>query len=111
VVGLYGVIACSVSQRTREIGVRMALGATRGSVLRLVFREGMVLVAIGLAVGLGGALALSRILETMLFGVGSRDPVVFAAVPMLLTTIVAAALLIPARRATRVDPIRTLGAE
>ena len=110
-VGLYGVMACSVSQRTKEIGVRMALGATPGSVLRLVFREGIALVGVGLAVGLGGALALSRILESMLFGVGTRDPAVFAAVPLVLMVVATTAMLIPARRATRVDPVRTLAEE
>ena len=111
VVGLYGVMAYSVSQRSKEIGVRMALGASRGSVLNLVFREGMPLVGVGLAAGLAGAFVLSRILESMLFGVGARDPRVFAAVPLVLMAVAATAILIPAHRATRVDPVKTLGEE
>jgi len=110
-VGLYGVVAYSVSQRTKEIGVRMALGATRTSVLGMVMRQGAPLLAGGVAVGLAGALALSRFLESMLFGVGARDPGVFVIVPALLSAVGAAALLIPARRAARVDPVRTLGEE
>ena len=109
VIGLYGVMAYSVSQRSKEIGVRMALGASRGSVLGLVFREGGPLVGVGLGLGLAGALALSRVLESMLFGVGVRDTAVFLAVPLVLAAVAAAALLVPARRATRVDPVRTLG--
>jgi putative ABC transport system permease protein len=108
VVGLYGIMAYSVAQRTREIGVRMALGASRGSVLGLVFGEALPMMGIGLAVGLAGALALSRLLESMLFGVGARDPFVFVTVPLVLTLVAVAALLIPARRAVRVDPVRTL---
>jgi putative ABC transport system permease protein len=111
VIGLYGVLAYSVSQRSREIGVRMALGASRGSVLGLVFREGGPLVGLGLALGLGGAFALSRVLESMLFGVGARDVGVFATVPLVLIAVAAAAILVPARRASRVDPVRTLGEE
>ena len=111
VIGLYGVMAYSVSQRSKEIGVRMALGASRGSVLGLVFREGGPLVGVGLGLGLAGALALSRVLESMLFGVGVRDTAVFLAVPLVLSAVAAAALLVPARRATRVDPVRTLGEE
>jgi len=111
VVGLYGVMAYSVSQRTKEIGVRIALGATQGSVLGLVFREGVPLVGFGLGLGLVSALALSRILESMLFGVGARDLAVFAAAPLVLAAVAALALVIPARRASRVDPIRTLGEE
>jgi putative ABC transport system permease protein len=111
VIGLYGVMAYSVSQRSKEIGVRMALGASRGSVLNLVFREGGPLVVVGLALGLAGAFALSRLLESMLFGVGARDLAVFLAVPLVLTAVAAAAMLVPARRATRVDPVKTLGEE
>ena len=111
VVGLYGVMAYSVSQRSKEIGVRMALGATQGSVLGLVFLEGATLVGIGLAVGLGGALGLSRLLESVLFGVGAKDPAVFTAVPVLLAAVAAAALFFPAHRAAGLDPVRTLGEE
>jgi ABC-type antimicrobial peptide transport system permease subunit len=111
VVGLYGVMAYTVSQRTKEIGVRMALGASRGSVLGLVFRDGAPLVGLGLAIGLAGAFALSRILESMLFGVGARDLAVFAGVPSVLAVVALTAMLVPARRAARVDPVRTLGEE
>ncbi len=111
VVGLYGLMAYSVSRRTKEIGVRMALGATRGSVVSLVIREGVPLLAIGLVLGLGTALGLSRILESMLFGVAARDVVVFAGAPLVLTLVAVAAMLVPARRATRVDPVRSLGQE
>ncbi len=110
-VGLYGVMSNIVSQRTKEFGVRMALGATRASVLSHVLRDGAPLVGIGLAVGLAGALAVSRTLESMLFGVESRDPAVFAAVPLVLAAVALAAMLVPARRATRLDPVRTLGDE
>ncbi len=109
VVGLYGVMAYSVSQRAKEIGIRMAMGATRTSVLGLVLWQGAPMVGVGLVLGLAGAMALSRILESLLFGIGPRDPVVFAAVPLLLVIVAAAATLVPARRATRVDPVRTLG--
>jgi putative ABC transport system permease protein len=111
VVGLYGIMAYSVSQRSKEIGVRMALGATQGSVLGLVFREGGPVVAVGLGIGLIGAFALSRILESMLFGIGARDPGVFTAVPLVLAAVAAVAVLVPARRASRVDPVKTLGEE
>jgi len=111
VIGLYGVLAYSVSQRSKEIGVRMALGASRGSVLGLVFREGGPLVGVGLALGLVGAFALSRVLEAMLFGVGARDLGVFISVPLALTVVAVTAMLVPARRATRVDPVKTLGEE
>jgi putative ABC transport system permease protein len=111
VMGLYGVMACSVAQRTREIGLRMALGATRGSVLRLVLRDGAGLLASGLLVGLAGALALSRILQSMLFGIGTHDPAVFTAVPLVLGAVAVVTILVPAHRATRVDPVRTLAGE
>lgn len=111
VVGLYGVMAYSVSQRCKEIGVRMVLGATRGSVLGLVFRQGAVMVGTGLVVGLAGALALSRVLQSLLFGVGAKDPAVFTAVPVVLAAVAAAAVFLPAHRAAGVDPVRTLGAE
>ncbi|MFC1543650.1 ABC transporter permease [Gemmatimonadota bacterium] len=108
VVGLYGIMAYSVARRTREIGLRMALGASRRSVLGLVFGEALPLVSAGLVVGLAAALALSRLLESMLFGVGARDPLVFVTVPLVLSLVASIALLVPAGRAVRVDPARTL---
>jgi ABC-type antimicrobial peptide transport system permease subunit len=101
----------SVAQRSREFGMRMALGAPQSSILRLVFRDGLPLVATGVVVGLGGAVALTRTLESMLFGVGARDPGVFAAVPLILVAVAAVAMLVPAVRATRVDPVKTLATE
>ncbi len=108
VVGLYGVMSYTVAQRSREIGMRMALGASQGNILRLVFWDGVPMIASGVVLGLGGALALTRLLESMLYGVGVHDPGVFAAVLLLLVTVAAAAMLIPAVRATRVDPVKTL---
>jgi putative ABC transport system permease protein len=102
-------MAYSVTQRSHEIGVRVALGATRSAILGLVFREGLPLVMVGLMAGLAGAFSLTRILESMLFGIGSHDPGVFVAVPLVLLGVATAAMAIPARRATRVDPVQTIG--
>jgi len=110
-VGLYGVLSYTVTQRSREIGIRVALGARRSSVLGLVLREGATLVVAGVALGLVASLALTRILESLLFGVGARDPAIFATVPALLMAVATAAMLIPALRAARVDPARILAAE
>jgi putative ABC transport system permease protein len=110
-IGIYGVMAYAVSQRTGEIGIRVALGARTGDILRLVFRQGGRLVALGLAVGLAGALALTRLLAAMLFGVSSHDPLTFAAIATLLSLVAVLACLIPARRAARVDPMTALRAE
>jgi ABC-type antimicrobial peptide transport system permease subunit len=107
-VGVYGVISYTVAQRTREIGIRMALGAERGAVAALVVRHGLGLAALGAAVGLGGALALTRLMESLLFGVGTADPLTFAAAPLVLIAVAAVACLVPARRASRVDPTVTL---
>jgi ABC-type antimicrobial peptide transport system permease subunit len=104
-------MAYSVSQRSKEIGVRMALGATRGSVMGLVFREVVPLLGVGLGIGLVSAFALSRVLESMLFGVGVRDPGVFSGVPLILMAVAVTAMMVPARRATKVDPVKTLGEE
>jgi putative ABC transport system permease protein len=109
--GLYGVIAYSVVQRTQEIGIRMALGAQRPAVLQLILRGGMTLVAIGVALGLAGALALTRVLQSQLFGVTAHDPLVFAANAALLVAVAAVACLLPALRATRIDPMVALRAE
>jgi putative ABC transport system permease protein len=110
-IGLYGVIAYSVAQRTQEIGIRMAVGAQRRDVLELVLSGGLKLVAIGIALGLTGAFALTRMLETMLFGVTAHDPVVFAGNAALLIVVAGVACAVPALRATRVDPIVALRAE
>jgi putative ABC transport system permease protein len=107
-VGIYGVISYSVSQRTREIGIRMALGAERGDTMRLVLGEGMLVILIGLAIGLAGSLALTRFLSSLLFGVTPTDPLTFAGVALLLAVIALAACYVPARRAMRVDPLLAL---
>jgi predicted permease len=107
-IGIYGVLSYSVTQRTREIGLRMALGAQPANVLSLVVREGMLVAIVGIGAGIAGALALSRLMSTMLFGVAPRDPVTLAAVAAALGAIALAACCIPARRAARVDPIVAL---
>jgi putative ABC transport system permease protein len=107
-VGLYGVVSYSVSKRTREVGIRMAVGAHRGQILQLVLREGMVLVAVGMALGIGGALAAGRLLTVLLYGIGGNDPAVFLGVPLLLAAVACLAIVIPARRATRVNPMVAL---
>jgi len=110
-VGLYGVMSYAVSWRTHEIGIRMALGAQQTNVLALVVRQGMTMALLGLAIGLVGALALSRLLRGLLFGVSPTDPTTFAGVSILLLLVSMLACLIPARRATQVDPIIALRAE
>jgi predicted permease len=110
-IGLYGVMAYAVSQRTHEIGIRMALGASRGNVLKMILRQGMLLTVIGVALGLGGAYVLTKYLESMtsmLFGVRPRDPLTFAVIAAFLTLVAFAACLVPARRATKVDPLVAL---
>jgi putative ABC transport system permease protein len=110
-VGLYGVISYSVVQRTREIGIRAALGADSGKIVGLILRNGMMLVGIGLALGIVGALALSRLLSSLLFGIGERDPITLAAVAGILACVALAACYIPAKRASKVDPIAALRCE
>jgi predicted permease len=107
-IGIYGVVSYSVAQRTREIGVRMALGAKEKDVLRLVLGEGLLVIAVGLALGLLLAAAATRVIADLLYGVGATDPVTFVGVPLLLGLIALGASYIPARRATRVDPLVAL---
>jgi predicted permease len=107
-VGLYGVLAYWVSRRTREIGVRAAIGASPASILGLVMRQGLVLTLAGLGLGLAGAFAVSRVVAALLFGVSPTDPLVFAGVPVVLLLVAAAASYVPARRAVRIDPIDAL---
>ena len=107
-VGIYGVISYAVSQRTREIGVRMALGARPADVLRMILAEGLKLVAVGVALGVAAALMLTRLLEGMIYGVSMRDPLIFVLVNLLMVAVSLAACYVPALRATRVDPITAL---
>jgi ABC-type antimicrobial peptide transport system permease subunit len=108
VIGLYGVIAFVATQRTQEIGVRMALGATRLNILRLIAGEGVRLIALGGVVGLGASLAAAQLLKSLLFGVGPRDPAAFAGVALLLGLVALSATLVPARAAMRVEPVVAL---
>jgi ABC-type antimicrobial peptide transport system permease subunit len=107
-VGLYGVLAFSVSRRVREMGIRMALGANARDVIRQVLREGMLQMVVGLAIGLGLALATSRVLATFVFDVQPRDPAVFTTIVGVIIAVGLFASYVPARRATRVDPMEAL---
>jgi predicted permease len=111
VIGLYGVIAYIAAQRTQEIGVRMALGADRADILRLIFAEGLRLVVLGGVAGMVAALAVSRVLKSLLFSVGPQDPVSYIAVAILLGLVALAATLIPARAAMKTDPMAALRVE
>ena len=109
--GIAGVVAYSVGQRTREIGLRVALGASRGSILSLVLREGLTYAGLGVAAGVGLALGLTRLMSSLLFGVQVTDSVTFATVTGVVALVSAAASLLPALRATRVDPMEALRCE
>ena len=109
--GIAGVVSFSVNQRTTEIGVRMALGAPRSSVVRMIVRQGLKPVTIGLACGLGGALLLTRVVARLLFAVEPTDPITYAAVITLLAAVAALACLAPARRAAAIDPMQALRAD
>jgi len=108
IIGIYGVISYAVSQRQREIGIRLALGAQQADVLHMVLRHGATMAAAGVAIGIGAALGLTRLMSNLLFGVAAHDPTTFAAVAVLLVLIALLACYVPARRATRVDPIVAL---
>jgi putative ABC transport system permease protein len=107
-IGIYGVMSTAVTQRTHEIGLRMALGAQKRDVLRLVVGEGMIQVFIGIAAGLAFALALTRLMTSLLFGVSATDPITLVAITLLLASVALLACYLPARRATKVDPLMAL---
>jgi len=109
--GIYGVVSHAVAQRTHEIGVRMALGAALGDVVRLVTRQGLTPVAVGLAIGIAAGLAVSRLLAGMLYGITPTDPVTYGSVIAILAGVALLACVGPARRAARVDPMLALRAE
>jgi ABC-type antimicrobial peptide transport system permease subunit len=110
-IGIYGVISFQVAQRTQEIGVRVALGATARNVVRLVVGRGLLLAALGVALGLAGAFALTRLMRSLLYAITTTDPMTFLAVPLLLVAATMLACFLPARRAARVDPVTALRAD
>jgi ABC-type antimicrobial peptide transport system permease subunit len=111
ILGIYGVISYAVSQRTREIGIRMALGAKKSELVWMFVRSALVLTGVGAAIGLGAAAGLMRLMQTLLFGISPLDPVTFTAVPVVLIVAAALASYLPARRTTAIDPVEALRAE
>jgi putative ABC transport system permease protein len=107
-VGIYGVMSYSVAQRTREIGIRMALGAQRSDVMKMTIGQGLRLVLTGVAIGLAAAFVLTRVMSTLLFGVSPTDPVTFISISIVLVSVAVLAGYVPALRATRVDPMFAL---
>jgi len=110
-IGIYGVMSYAVGQRTREIGIRMALGARGHEVMKLVIRQGMGLVLIGVTIGMAASLAVAQLLKSFLFGLSAADPMTFGMIPLLLAAVALLACYIPAQRATKVDPMTTLRSE
>ena len=110
-VGIYSVISYSVTQRTQEVGVRMALGARPGDVIRLILKQGLAMTLIGVAAGILGAIAAARVMSGLLYGVTATDPATFAAISLLLAIVAMLACYLPARRAARVEPIAALRCE
>jgi putative ABC transport system permease protein len=111
IVGLYGVMSYSVAQRTNEIGIRLALGAQSRDVLTMIIKQGLSFVLAGLIIGLVGAFVLTRLLTSLLFGISTNDPVTFVVVSLVLLMVALLACYLPARRATRVDPMEALRCE
>jgi putative ABC transport system permease protein len=107
-IGIYGVTAYSVAQRTHEIGIRAALGATARNLLQLVLGRGLILTVLGLAIGVAGSAALTRLMASLLYGVGARDPATMLVVAVVLATVAVVACYVPARRATKIDPLAAL---
>jgi ABC-type antimicrobial peptide transport system permease subunit len=110
-VGIYGVMAYLVTQGTRDLGIRLALGASPGEVLRLIVRSGMAVALVGVAIGVGAAMAAAGFMRSLLFGVEAVDPLTFTVIPVLLCAVALAASYLPARRAARIDPVVCLRAE
>jgi ABC-type antimicrobial peptide transport system permease subunit len=111
VVGVYGVVSYSVAQRTREIGIRVALGAGRGRIRAMVLRQGLRAIGIGIGIGLAGAVAVTRVMGALLYGVSPTDPATYALATLVLTATALVACVVPARRATKVDPLVALRCE
>jgi putative ABC transport system permease protein len=110
-IGIYGLMAYSVQQRTQEMGIRMALGADRGRIRKLVVWHGMKLALAGVVIGIGAAFGLTRLIATFLFGVKAYDPLVFVTVPVILTAVALVAVWLPATRASKLDPMQALRVE
>jgi len=110
-IGVYGVMSYLVAQETHDIGIRMALGAQRSTVMAMLFRRGVATAGMGLALGLAAAVGMARLLASLLFGVGAGDPATFIGIPLALAAAAALAIYIPARRAVRIDPMDALRCE